>query len=76
QAQMLMEGVTGAAGMLPVSDIRLKTNIEYMGEAHGRRWYTWDWVTGGSDHGIIAQENMDMVAGRINGFMAVDYRRL
>jgi hypothetical protein len=75
QAQMLMEGITGAAGMFP-SDARLKTNIEYMGEANGRKWYTWDWILGGSDFGVIAQENMDMVAGTINGFMVVDYGRV
>ena len=76
QSQMLMDGVTGAAGMFMGSDIRLKTNIEYMGDVNGRRWYTWDWKTGGSDHGIIAQENLDTVVGMINGFMVVDYGRV
>jgi hypothetical protein len=75
QSQMLMDGITGAAGMFP-SDRRLKKNIEFMGEANGRRWYSWDWIFGGSDNGIIAQENPDMIAGTINGFLAVDYGRI
>lgn len=76
QQAMTQSVLNAGASAMSMSDARLKKNIRYAGEAHGRRWYLWDWITGGQDFGVLAQENLDMVAGTINGFMVVDYRRV
>jgi len=76
QQAMTQSVLNAGASAMSMSDARLKKNIEYVGEANGRRWYLWDWITGGSDFGVLAQENLDMVAGTINGFMVVDYGRI
>ncbi len=76
QQAMTQSVLNAGASAMSMSDARLKKNIEYVGDAHGRRWYLWDWIMGGSDFGVLAQENLDMVAGTINGFMVVYYRRV
>lgn len=76
QQAMTQSVLNAGASAMSMSDARLKENIEYIGRANGRRWYSWDWKSGGSDVGVLAQENLDMVAGTINGFMVVDYRRV
>jgi hypothetical protein len=76
--QAMTQSILNAgAGAMSMSDVMLKDNIEYLGDAHGRRWYSWNWIHGGhSSMGILAHENLDMVVGKINGFMVVDYGRV
>ena len=70
----MLSGVGSAAMMF--SDTRLKTNIQFAGEANGRRWYSWDWITGGSDVGVLAQENLDVAVPHFSGYLMIDYGAL
>jgi len=73
QQQMLMGAATSA---MSFSDIRLKRNVQFAGVANGRRWYSWDWITGGSDYGIIAQENPDVAVPHSSGYLMINYGEL
>lgn len=72
------------AGMF--SDIRLKDNIQHIGEKNGHNWYVWDWSEGagelelyGSQEGYMAHEvfwtNPEAVGCR-DGFITLDYDQL
>jgi len=62
------------------SDIRLKTNIRPIGRtARGNTIYAWDWKTGGSGRGVIAQEVMHIpgaVHDDADGLLMVDYSKV
>jgi len=76
QSQMLMEGVTGAAGMFP-SDIRLKRNVRKVGSYKGHNVYAWDYIWGEHATGVMAHEMpQEFVAMHDSGYMMVDYGRL
>ena len=62
------------------SDIRLKTNIVRIGTtARGNALYRWDWKTGGSGQGVIAQE-VQHIPGAVHadedGILMVDYSKV
>jgi hypothetical protein len=62
------------------SDIRLKKNIKRIGTtARGNPLYTWDWKTGGSSSGVIAQE-VQHIPGAVtadeDGILHVDYDKV
>ncbi len=62
------------------SDERMKTNIVPIGKtAKGNTWYRWDWKTGGSGEGVIAQEVAHIpgaVSRDADGMMMVDYTKV
>ena len=62
------------------SDERLKTNIRPIGKtARGNMIYAWDWKTGGSDEGVLAQEVMHIpgaVHSDADGLLMVDYSKV
>jgi hypothetical protein len=65
---------------LEFSDARLKTNIRPIGRtARGNTIYAWDWKTGGSGQGVIAQE-VQHVPGAVfcdaDGLLMVDYSKV
>lgn len=77
------------AGAAAASDIRLKTNIEKVGElANGLNLYTWDWTKHAKDNdlagdmhfGVMAQEveqiDPSLVVEMSNGYKAVKYNEL
>lgn len=62
------------------SDARLKTNMRPIGRtARGNTIYAWDWKTGGSGRGVIAQE-VEHIPGAVSedadGLLMVDYSRV
>jgi len=68
------------------SDIRLKDNIEYIGDYNGHNWYAWDWnedakhlgLEGRSD-GVMAHEiyeYMPEAIGENYGYVTVNYSML
>ena len=62
------------------SDSRLKVNIRRIGTTErGNALYAWDWKTGGSGHGVIAQE-VAHIPGAVtidaDGLMMVDYSKV
>lgn len=69
-----------------MSDIRLKQNIEHVGERNGHNWYTWDWSEGakelgleGAHEGYMAHEIflvMPEACGHRDGFITLDYEML
>jgi len=69
----------GAAAIPLMSDIRLKTNIQYLNQhPSGVGRYAWDWRDGsGSDSGVIAQElqavHPEAVELQPSGYLAVRY---
>jgi hypothetical protein len=62
------------------SDRRLKTNVVAIGRtARGNTWYRWDWKTGGSSEGVIAQEVAHIpgaVTQDADGLLMVDYSKV
>lgn len=73
----------GSAGITAGSDIRLKSDIEPMGERGGHNWYRFRyvWEDPGTVHeGVMAQEVMqtrpDAVSTHPMGFYVVDYAAL
>ena len=91
-------GSSGGGGAPPIgggggwsggfSDIRLKKNIELIGEKHGVNIYKWDWnesaeMLGASSSpsvGVIAQEMLstrpDVVSLDASGYLKVDYSKI
>lgn len=71
-------GAGGDAGVY--SDARLKTNVRRIGTTErGNGWYSWDWKTGGSGEGVIAQEVAHIpgaVSTDANGLLMVDYSKV
>lgn len=75
-----------ALSLAGFSDVRLKDNIQPVGERYGHAWYTWDWNDkakdlglSGSAEGVLAQEvattNPDAV-GVDSGYLTVNYEKL
>lgn len=62
---------------LALSDRRLKTDIEFLGEMKGRKFYRfrylWDKV---KQIGVMADENPDIAVEGPHGYMMVNYGRL
>lgn len=59
------------------SDRRLKTNIERIGQTdQGHNLYRWDWKSGGSGVGVMADEVPDKVLMHPTGFLMVDYSEI
>lgn len=76
QAQMLMDGVTGAAGMFMGSDRRLKSNIRRIGTANGHNVYRYN-IWGSEAVGVMADEMPpELTARHADGYMMVDYGRV
>lgn len=77
-------GTLGSAGITAAfSDIRLKSNIKYVGNENGYNIYTWDWKEGydyGYNKGVLAQEILELKPKAVrvmdNGYYAVDYSML
>lgn len=85
QAGAITSGITGmgAAGIIAMSDERLKTNIKLVDIINGHNIYTWDWIEGhnyGYNKGVLAQEvlekNPDAVLLGDDGYYMVDYSKL
>lgn len=73
----------GIAAVMAASDIRLKTNIKFVGMQNGHNIYTWDWKQGfdfGYNKGVIAQEVFVYMPQAVTwddaGFMRVNYEML
>jgi hypothetical protein len=73
----------GGSNPRPVSDIRLKADIEPMGERNGHNWYKFRYVwdePGTKREGVMAQEvietHPDAVITHPLGFYVVDYSKL
>jgi hypothetical protein len=73
----------GGLNPRPVSDIRLKADIEPIGERGGHNWYKFRyvWEDPGTVHeGVMAQEvietHPDAVITHPLGFLMVDYAKL
>lgn len=75
-----------ALSLAGFSDVRLKDNIQPMGERYGHAWYTWKWNDkaeeiglSGDAEGVLAQEiattNPDAI-GMSQGYLTVDYGKL
>lgn len=78
-------GIGGLLGQL--SDMRLKTNIEPIGEALGMTLYKWDWIDpikeldpkglmANMDAGFLAQDvlmNFPQYCGEFAGYLTIDY---
>ena len=69
------------------SDIRLKSNVEYMYDVNGNAWHSWTWNEdaeklglSGNGEGVIAQQvaitNPDAVVEDESGYLKVDYSKL
>lgn len=80
-----MFGLAGA-GLMAFSDIRLKDNVQYIGEDKGHSIFRWDWndeakklgLTG-EGMGVMAHlvhEYMPYVVSEKDGYMMIDYSRL
>jgi hypothetical protein len=73
-------------GAMAFSDVRLKENIEHVGEVGGHRWYSWDWNEeaaelglSGRGEGVMAHEVADYKPEAISeekGYMVVNYDML
>ena len=74
---------TGGKAAAAFSDIRLKDNINHVGERYGHSWFTWDWNDtaggmglSGSSEGVIADLVKPMhpdLIGERDGYLTVDY---
>lgn len=82
----LMNTGMGIGSMLAFSDIRLKSNVEFVGDAYGHNWYSWDWNDNakelglsGKGEGVMAHEVAEIIPDAIttNGdYLIVDYSKL
>lgn len=83
-----INGVQSIFGSGPLSDIRLKENIEFVGKMGGLNMYQWDWTDqaldiGAGSHpttGVLAQEvavtHPESVTADQDGWLHVDYSKL
>jgi hypothetical protein len=83
-----ISGVQSLFGTGPLSDIRLKENVEFVGRLGDLNMYQWDWTDqalelGADSHpttGVLAQEvavtHPDSVSADQDGWLHVDYRKL
>ncbi len=68
------------------SDVRLKSNVEWIGNKNGYNWYKWDWNEAandlglnGSEEGLMAHEVMRKkpeAIGEREGYITVNYEML
>lgn len=75
-----------ALSLAGFSDIRLKDNIQPMGERYGHDWYTWKWNDeaaefglSGEAEGVLAQEvakTRPDAVGLEKGYLTVNYEKL
>lgn len=86
RAEGIKSGLQSLGGLM-MSDIRLKTNIEQIGNLpSGLPWYKWEWTEDGKrlagdqvSIGVMAQEAQQMFPDavvEIDGCLRVDYSRL
>lgn len=75
--QGMMSGIGSlAGGFMGFSDRRLKRDIRKLTEVGGVNIYSWTYIWGDDDIGVMADEVPHAVAGTINGYDVVDYRRI
>lgn len=81
--EVLGTAIGSGAAAYAKSDIRLKTNIQYVENINGHNIYTWDWkegFDGGYTKGVIAQEvyvyNPEAIIFTEDNIMMVDYKAL
>ena len=71
---------TGSTSTTNVSDVRLKKNLKKVGKTpRGTNIYEFDWVTGGHNVGVLAQEVLHIPGAAIlgdDGFYRVDYSKV
>ena len=83
----MWQGIGNVVGMTSypwmqkwASDIRLKKNIEYIGDMNGHRFYAFDYILGGPRTvGVMAQEAMKYMPQAVKSFgefLAVNYRMI
>jgi hypothetical protein len=78
-------GMMGLAttAMSLFSDVRLKENLQYVGDVQGHAWYTWDWTDDAKSivgyqpsTGVIAQQILETLPEAVSehdGYLTVDY---
>jgi len=76
----------GGAGLVAMSDIRLKHKIKHVGERNGHAWFEWEWRPeaekiglSGKSEGVMAHfvyETDPDAVDVIDGLLCVDYGRL
>lgn len=75
--QAALQGATSLAGsFMGFSDRRLKRSIERIGSIGGVNIYKWEYIWGESSVGVMADEVPHAIAGTIDGYSVVDYRRI
>lgn len=75
--QGMMSGAGSiAGGFMGFSDRRLKRDIRKLATVGDVNIYAWTYVWGEDDVGVMADEVPWAVAGQINGYDVVDYRRI
>jgi hypothetical protein len=74
-----------SGGMMPISDIRLKQNIQYYDTVRGIKYYTWEWNSEGKrvgadqfpTYGVLAQQIQKKypkaVSKGSHGYLTVNY---
>ena len=83
---MINAGVQGARTAQSFSDIRLKSNVRYVGKLAGHEWYSWAWNDvaaklglSGNGEGVMAhlvEKYAPHAIGENSGFMTVDYNAI
>jgi hypothetical protein len=78
QAMMnsLMSGAGQGAGMMAMSDRRLKENIKPIGQIGGNNWYEFDYIWGEHAFGVMADEVPHAAVMHPSGFLMVDYSKV
>lgn len=86
QGRMNMLMGLGGAGLISMSDIRLKENIKYLGVDSGHNVYSWKWNKeaeklglSGETAGVMAHEiaeHLPEAIGTQDGYITVDYSML
>jgi len=76
----------GGIGAMAFSDVRLKSDIQYVGDIGGHRWYAWNWNEdaenlglSGRGEGVMAHEVLEYLPeaiGEQEGYLAVNYEML
>ena len=78
QAMMnsIMSGLGQGAGMMAMSDRRLKRNIKKIGEINGTNWYEFDYIWGEHAVGVMADEVPHAASMHPSGYLMVDYSKV
>jgi hypothetical protein len=73
----MIDAASGIGGaFMGFSDRRLKRNIERIASVGGVNIYKFEYIWGEKSVGVMADEVPHAIAGTINGFSVVDYRRV